>query len=110
MVQIDPDASGTPGQRRPPLGAAPFRRLASAGFGGLRTRDVAADVGVNIATLHYYFPSKEALIRAVIGHAMHRFSQTLPGEGTPIVQLRGHLYNLLQLLKNDQQLWAVMGE
>ena len=45
------------------------RALRQEGFEGLRTRDVAADVGVNIGTLHYYFPSKEALIRAAVHHS-----------------------------------------
>jgi AcrR family transcriptional regulator len=97
-------------ERRRELVAAAFRRLASEGFEGLRTRDVAADVGVNIATLHYYFPSKDALIRAVIGHAMQRFLATMPTAGAAIDQLRGHLNALLHLLKHDRQLWAVMGE
>jgi AcrR family transcriptional regulator len=96
--------------RRQALVAAAFRRIASEGFEGLRTRDVAADVGVNIATLHYYFPTKEALIRGVIGHAMQRFMATMPDEGTPLAQLRAHLAELAQLLKTDQQLWAVLGE
>ena len=64
--------------RRQALVAAAFRRIASDGFEGLRTRDVAADVGVNIATLHYYFPIKEASIRGVIGFAMQRFAATMP--------------------------------
>jgi AcrR family transcriptional regulator len=92
------------------LVAAAYQRIANAGFEGLRTRDVAADVGVNIATLHYYFPTKEALIRGVIGYAMQRFQATMPAEGTPLVQLRGHLWALSKLMKEDQQLWAVMGE
>jgi AcrR family transcriptional regulator len=96
--------------RRRALVAAAFQRIASEGFEGLRTRDVAADVGVNIATLHYYFPTKEALIRSVIGHAMQRFIDTMPTDGTPVDQLRGHLRALLGLIKEDQQLWAVMGE
>src|SRR5579864_9204628 len=96
--------------RRQALVAAAFARIASDGFEGLRTRDVAADVGVNIATLHYYFPTKEALIRGVIGHAMQRFVDTLPGDGTPLDQLRGHLHALATLLTHDEQLWAVMGE
>ena len=96
--------------RRTQLVAAAFRRLATHGFEGLRTRDVAADVGVNIATLHYYFPTKEALIRGVVGHAMHRFTQTMPGDGSPADQLRGHLRGLARLVKQDHQLWAVMGE
>lgn len=90
--------------------AAAYRRIALGGFEGLRTRDVAADVGVNIATLHYYFPTKEALIRSVIGQAMQRFGETMPGDGSAVEQLRGHLRALAGLLKEDQQLWAVMGE
>lgn len=96
--------------RRRELVAAAYHRIASDGFEGLRTRDVAADVGVNIATLHYYFPTKEALIRAVIGYAVQRFTQTMPGIGTPLVQLRGHLDALATMLKTDQELWSVMGE
>src|ERR671931_2396158 len=96
--------------RRRALVAAAYRRIASGGFEGLRTRDVAADVGVNIATLHYYFPTKEALIRSVIGHAMQRFTETMPRDGSPVEQLQGHLRALCRLLKEDQQLWAVMGE
>src|SRR5215510_5050461 len=96
--------------RRQALAAAAYRRIADGGFEGLRTRDVAADVGVNIATLHYYFPTKEALIRSVIGHAMGRFQETLPRDGPPSSQLRGHLDALARLLAEDQQLWAVMGE
>src|SRR5947208_10306896 len=96
--------------RRRALVVAAYRRIATDGFEGLRTRDVANDVGVNIATLHYYFPTKEALIRSVIGYAMQRFVATMPGEGSPLDQLRGHLRALATLLKHDQQLWAVMGE
>src|SRR5215831_18757965 len=96
-------------ERRRALVAAAFQRIASEGFEGLRTRDVAADVGVNIATLHYYFPTKEALIRGVIGHAMQRFMTTMPHEGTAVDQLQTHLLALARLMKEDQQLWAVLG-
>src|SRR5439155_26522137 len=96
--------------RRRALVFAAYRRIATDGFEGLRTRDVANDVGVNIATLHYYFPTKEALIRSVIGYAMQRFVATMPGEGSPLDQLRGHLRALATLLKHDQQPSAVMGE
>jgi AcrR family transcriptional regulator len=103
-------ASEPQSDRRRALVAAAFQRLATEGFEGLRTRDVAADVGVNIATLHYYYPTKDALIRAVIGHAMQRFMATMPSDGAAIDQLRGHLRALLDLLKHDRQLWAVLGE
>src|SRR5436305_13024805 len=34
----------------------------------------------------------------------------MPGDGSPLDQLRGHLRALARLLKDDNQLWAVMGE
>ena len=98
------------GARRRELVAAAYGRIARDGFEGLRTRDVAADVGVNVATLHYYFPTKEALIRGVIGQAMQRFQATIPSGGPAVEQLRGHLQALAGLLKEDRELWAVMGE
>ena len=110
MAPDDQLESGPRGERRRALAAAAFRRIAEEGFEGLRTRDVAADVGVNIATLHYYFPTKEALIRGVIGQAMAKFQATMPREGTAVEQLRGHLRALAALLRDDRQLWAVMGE
>jgi AcrR family transcriptional regulator len=97
------------GNRRALIHAA-YARIASGGFEGLRTRDVAADVGVNIGTLHYYFPSKEALIRAAVRHATATFAATLPREGSPAEKLRGHLEGVRHLLKTDRALWAVSSE
>jgi len=96
--------------RREALVAAAYARIAEHGFEGLRTRDVADDVGVNVATLHYYYPTKEALIRGVVGHAMKRFLTTLSGEGTPAEQLRHHLRGVRRLAADEPELFAVMGE
>jgi AcrR family transcriptional regulator len=52
---------------------AAFDLIAERGFEGLRTREVAARAGVTVATLHYYFPTKEHLIRAVMTNAMEQF-------------------------------------
>ena len=96
--------------RRRDLIDAAYQRLARDGFEGLRTRDVAADAGVNIATLHYYFPTKEALIRGVIGYVMQRFTETMPEHGAPDEQIVRHLRRLARLLRTEPELWAVMGE
>ena len=107
----DPEESESlPSGNRRALMLAAYARIASEGFEGLRTRDVAADAGVNIGTLHYYFPSKEALIRAAVRHTTARFAATLSRQGTPAEQLRGHLEGVRLLLKTDQQLGAVMSE
>lgn len=96
--------------RRHALVGAAFNRIATSGLEGLRTRDVAADAGVNIATLHYYFPTKEALIRGVVGHALLHFRDVMPHEGSAAAQLRWHLTALRQLLKEDTDLFAVLSE
>jgi TetR/AcrR family transcriptional regulator, regulator of cefoperazone and chloramphenicol sensitivity len=59
--------------RRPSLVRAAFACIAADGFEGLRTRNVAERAGVNIATLHYYFPTKEALIAGVAEYIASRF-------------------------------------
>ncbi len=38
---------------------------------------MTAAVGVNFATLHYYFPTKEALIGGILEHAMGRLRTTI---------------------------------
>jgi TetR/AcrR family transcriptional regulator, regulator of cefoperazone and chloramphenicol sensitivity len=53
------------GRRRTSLLHAAFAVIAEAGFEGLRTRAVAQRAGVNIATLHYYFPSKQDLVQGL---------------------------------------------
>jgi TetR/AcrR family transcriptional regulator, regulator of cefoperazone and chloramphenicol sensitivity len=51
--------------RRKSLLQAAFDVIALSGFEGLRTRAVAQRAGVNISTLHYYFPTKQALIEGL---------------------------------------------
>lgn len=97
-------------KRREELVLAAFDLIAEHGFEGLRTRDVAARVGVNIATLHYYFSTKESLIRGVLEEAMVRFRSTLAPHGSPADQLRNHLRAVRKLLVEDPELKAVMGE
>ena len=53
------------GRRRTALLQAAFDVVAEVGFEGLRTRAVANRAGVNIATLHYYFPSKQHLVEGL---------------------------------------------
>jgi AcrR family transcriptional regulator len=89
---------------------AAFNQIAQHGFEGLRTRDVASEVGVNIATLHYYFPTKEALIRGVLDSVMERFRSTLEPHGSPADQLRNHLRAVRKLMTDESQVASVMGE
>jgi AcrR family transcriptional regulator len=96
--------------RRGALVRAAYTQIAEHGFEGLRTREVAGAAGVNIATLHYYFPTKEKLIEGVVEHAMERFRTTLAPHGSPSDQLRNHLRSVRRLVQEEPQLGVVMGE
>src|SRR5262249_61472644 len=102
------DGGASTADRRSALVQAAYARIARQGFEGLRTRDVAADVGVNIATLHYYFPTKEALIRGVVGHALRKFPAAPPAGGAPPHQLRGHFPAPRPLLQEKRELVRVL--
>ena len=45
---------------------AAVARIVAHGFEGLRVRDVAQDVGINNATLHHHYPTKAALVAAML--------------------------------------------
>ncbi|MFI5118874.1 MAG: TetR/AcrR family transcriptional regulator [Thermoanaerobaculia bacterium] len=65
--------------------------FAASGFVGATTRRVAALAGVNVATLHYHFESKEKLYRAVLD-ATTRDDVPFPGGGgTPEERLSSAL-------------------
>ncbi|HEV8536351.1 MAG TPA: TetR/AcrR family transcriptional regulator [Candidatus Limnocylindria bacterium] len=97
-------------ERQEALVQAAYDLLAERGFEGLRTRDIAAKVGVNIATLHYYYPTKEKVIRGVVGYAMGRFRSTLQPAGSPGEQLRAHFAGIRRLARDEPELFVVMGE
>jgi AcrR family transcriptional regulator len=76
-TRLDPEV------RRELIVKAAFKAVAKEGFEGLRTRDIARRAGINIATLHHYFPAKEDLIAAVADHLESRFraEKTEPAAG-----------------------------
>src|SRR5256885_4788736 len=85
--------------REQALVRAAFNQIAERGFEGLRTREVAAGVRLHIATLHYYFPTKEALIPRVVAHAIDPLRSTLAPHGSAAPPLRNHLPPVGQLLR-----------
>jgi AcrR family transcriptional regulator len=96
--------------RRDQIVQAAFACLADKGFEGLRMRDVAAAAGLNIATVHYWFATKEDLIRGVHQATLTRFAMTLPDQGTPAERLAGYLDGIASLVENDTALRRVLAE
>jgi AcrR family transcriptional regulator len=73
--------------QRQALVRAAYQIIAESGFEGLRTRDVAERVGVNIATLHYYFATKEDLIRGVGDLLLQEFATFRAPDQPPLEEL-----------------------
>jgi len=57
-------------EREGQIVAAAMRVLSDAGVAGTTLRGVAAEAGIPLGTLHYVFPSKDLLLRAVIAAVM----------------------------------------
>jgi AcrR family transcriptional regulator len=100
--------------RRQALVEAAFRTIAAKGFEGLRVRDVAAQVGINPATLHHYFPTKEDLIQAAVGYTMERLRSWMVEKagdaGSPRERLHHHLTELHALMGTQPELFTVLVE
>lgn len=101
--------------QRQALVQAAFDLIAEGGFERLRTRDVAARAGVNIATLHYYFATKEDLIRGVVLMMRELFSETniRPAHDSslrPAEQLHKELSDSVETVRTQQALFVVLFE
>ena len=67
--------------------AATARVLVKKGFDGLTTNAVADAAGVSIGSLYQYFPSKEALVAALIEQHIEEMNSEILNELTRVAQL-----------------------
>ncbi len=100
--------------RRTEIAAAARSLIAERGFEGLRTRDIAERVGINIATLHYHIPTKESLIELVAQSLRDDFiaqSEARPRAGLSSLQ-KMHLEfdDFRDTLVNNPELFVVLTE
>ena len=110
---LPPDKRGD--RRRRELIEATCRLLAEKGFEGLRVRDVADGAGVNIATLHYYFPEKETLIIGVVEHILQAFIASNPlleqnTDRSAAEQLRAIVANQEKRIRETPELFIILTE
>jgi AcrR family transcriptional regulator len=94
---------------------AAYDLISEKGFEELRTRDVAMRVGVNIATLHYYFASKEDLIEGVVDYLLDLFSSEASRDlqldfSTPLGHLQAMFRNTVYRMRTMPKLFVVLGE
>jgi AcrR family transcriptional regulator len=103
------------GKRRLLLVQTAFDVIAEAGFEGLRTRAVAASAEVNIATLHYYFPSKQDLVEGVAQFLSAKFvtihgPAPLPSGYAALDRLRQEFADGKYYLEHEPKMLLVMQE
>ncbi|MEM9328735.1 MAG: TetR/AcrR family transcriptional regulator [Bacteroidota bacterium] len=77
------------------------------GYAATKTRDIAEEAGINIASLHYYYRSKDKLFEIVIGESMRRFSRSMDeifGSNQPLhVKIRQFVSIYLDIFKENPQ-------
>lgn len=105
-------ARETTEDRRQAIAMAARALIVEKGFEGLRTRDIADRVGINIATLHYHVPSKDALIQLVADSARDEFiaqHRATPKDGmSGAKRLRAEFDEFLDTYENHTELLEVM--
>ncbi len=92
---------------------AAFHAIAKEGFEGLRTREIARLVGINIATLHHHFGTKEDLIEAVANYLLQHFREekTQPDKGeTAVDALHRQLKDTVFYYRRRPEMLAVYRE
>ena len=116
MSASDPDSTNSRGVTKARSAAvvqAAYALIVERGFEGLRTRDVAERVRMNSATLHYYFPTKEALIQGVVHYLMQELqtSRTTAEESAGALErLRAEFADIRTRLKEAPDQLVVLTE
>lgn len=100
--------------RKRAIAAAARSLIVEKGFEGLRTREIADRVGINVATLHYHIPTKDALVELVAQSMKEDFmAQRMlqPTDGLkPREKLRHEFERHFQTRRENPELLLVMEE
>jgi AcrR family transcriptional regulator len=92
-----------------------YRLIADNGLEGFRIRQVAAAASMDNGTLHYHFPSKEALIQGVVDHLVqdletNRASGNKNGRQTALDELRTEFEDIRVRLHESPEQFIVLSE
>lgn len=103
-----------PDDRLKAIAAAIRTLIVERGFEGLRTRDIADRLGINIATLHYHVPGKARLIELVAQSLRDDFiaqQARQPRDGlTALARLKLELRDFRETFIHDPERLIVMAE
>lgn len=91
-----------------------YRLIAQNGLEGFRIRQVAAEAGIDNGTLHYHFPSKEALILGVVDYLMEDLKNNRAvwkdAEQTALAELRMEFEDIRLRLRRTPEQFIVLSD
>jgi AcrR family transcriptional regulator len=91
-----------------------YRLIAQNGLEGFRIRQVAAEAGIDNGTLHYHFPSKEALILGVVDYLMEDLENNRAigkdAEPTALDELRLEFEDIRLRLRRTPEQFIVLSD
>jgi AcrR family transcriptional regulator len=91
-----------------------YRLIVQNGLEGFRIRQVAAEAGIDNGTLHYHFPSKEALILGVVDYLMEDLKNNRAvwkdAEQTALDELRLEFEDIRLRLRHTPEQFIVLSE
>ena len=107
--------SPTSEDRKRELVKIAYRLIAEKGLEGLRIRQVAAEAGIDNGTLHYHFPSKEALIQGVVDYLVrdlenNRAPKNKNSRQTALSELRMEFEDIRLRLHDTPEQMVVLSE
>ena len=91
-----------------------YRLIVQNGLEGFRIRQVAAEAGIDNGTLHYHFPSKEALILGVVDYLMEDLKNNRAvwkdAEQTALDELRMEFEDIRLRLRRTPEQFIVLSD
>lgn len=104
-------------ERRRMIIQTAYDLIAEKGLGGLRVREVADRVGINNATLHYYFPTKESLIQVLAELLGQQFTDfSLPDQtaqitpASPKEQMHYYFLSVAEQIKTKPERFVIISD
>lgn len=109
-ARLDPDASRPrdAARTRAELLEAALRRFAADGYPATTSRDIAADVGVNVSLINRYFGSKEGLFEACLTRSVEEFDGADARLPAPSEIVRGLIEQVARTSKGDKPLHMLL--
>jgi AcrR family transcriptional regulator len=91
--------------------AAAISLFAQKGFAAVGVREIAAEAGVNIAMISYYYEGKIGILKEILEEFFNRYMQVFEGiddeNKTPEACVRGLIHNIVRFVRENTELAMV---